>query len=153
MAFHGLSWKRSQLCILPFYFFHFLLSKKHVFMFGCHWFCHVLSIFWAGWMVVSAAFFVSRGSEHAEYHQNNFKLGGNLTEWHSTGLSPGSVPSLACFLFISSICFSARSTYLCLSAVLCGALRGKCSALPDRSKCINFQKTVGYDDIPTLMRQ
>ena len=68
MAFHwALSWKYSQPCILPFYFFHFLFSKKHVFMFGCHWFCHVLSILWAGWVVVSAAFFVSKGSEHVEY--------------------------------------------------------------------------------------
>ena len=37
MAFHrALSWKRSQPCILPFYFFHLLFSKKHVCMFGCH---------------------------------------------------------------------------------------------------------------------
>ena len=140
MAFHGLSWKRSQLCILPFYFFHFLLSKKHVFMFGCHWFCHVLSIFWAGWVVVSAAFFVSRGSEHVEYPENNFKLGGNLTEWHSTGLSPGSVPSLAFFLSISSIFFSARSMYLCF--VGCGLWDSawQMANLPDRSKCINYHK-------------
>ena len=34
MAFHwALSWKRSQPCILPFYFFQRLFSKKHVFMF------------------------------------------------------------------------------------------------------------------------
>ena len=74
----------------------------------------MLSIFWAGWVVVSAAFFVSRGSEHVEYPENNFKLGGNLTEWHSTGLSPGSVPSIAFFLSISSIFFSARSMWVCL---------------------------------------
>ena len=72
-AFHwALSWKCSQPCILPFYFFHLLFSKKHVFMFGCHSFCHVLSIFWAGWVVVSAAFFVSRGSEQVEYPENSF---------------------------------------------------------------------------------
>ena len=37
MAFHwALSWKRSQPCILPFYFFHLLFRKKHVFCFvGC----------------------------------------------------------------------------------------------------------------------
>ena len=74
----------------------------------------MLSIFWAGWVVVSAAFLVSRGSEHVEYPENNFKLGGNLTEWHSTGLSPGSVPSFAFFVSISSTFFSARSMCLCL---------------------------------------
>ena len=34
--------------------------------------------------------------------------------WHSTGLSPGSVPNLAFFLSISSIFFSARSMCVCL---------------------------------------
>ena len=66
-----------------------------------------------GWLC-QLPFFVSRGSEHVEYPENNFKLGGNLTEWHSTGLSPGSVPSLAFFLSISSIFFSARSMCVCL---------------------------------------
>ena len=37
--------------------------------------------------------------------------------WHSTGLSPGSVPSLAFFLSISSIFFSARSMCLCLVVI------------------------------------
>ena len=141
MAFHwALSWKRSQPCILPFYFFHFLLarsmcvclvvtgfvmlsifwaglvvvpngiplgslleafpalhssflflpfsfSKKHVCMFGCHWFCYV--VYFLGWF-------------------------GCCAKWHSTGLSPGSVPSLAFFLSISSIFFSARSMCVCL---------------------------------------
>ena len=74
-------------------------------MFGCHWFCHV--VHFLGWLggCVSCLFFVSRGSEHVEYPENNFKLGGNLTEWHSTGLSPGSVPGIA---------FSARSMCVCL---------------------------------------
>ena len=99
---------------VSFLFLQSSFSKKHVCMFGCHWFWHVLCIFWAGWVVVSAAFFVSRGSEHVEYPENNFKLGGNLTEWHSTGLSPGSVPSLAFFLSISSTFFSARSMCVCL---------------------------------------
>ena len=114
MAFHwALSWKCSQLCIFPFYFFNLLFSKKHVFMFGCHWFCHVLCIFWAGWVVVSAAFFVSRGSEHVEYPQNNFTLGGNLMEWHSTGLSPGSVPSL-CILpfYFFHLLFSKKHVFM-----------------------------------------
>ena len=66
-----------------------------------------------GWLC-QLPFFVSRDSEHVEYPENNFKLGGNLTEWHSTGLSPGSVPSLAFFLSISSIFFSARSMCVCL---------------------------------------
>ena len=79
----------------------------------------MLSIFWAGWVVVSAAFFVSRGSEHVEYPENNFKFGGNLTEWHSTGLSPGSVPSFAFFLSISSIFFQQEAcVYVWLSLVL-----------------------------------
>ena len=115
MAFHwALSWKCSQPCIFPFYFFNLLFSKKHVFMFGCHWFCHVLCIFWAGWVVVSAAFFVSRGSEHVEYPQNIFTLGGNLTEWHSTGLSPGSVPSLCILPFYFFHFLLARSMCVCL---------------------------------------
>ena len=38
MAFHwAFSWKRSQPCILPFYFFHLLFSKKHVFVFCRLW--------------------------------------------------------------------------------------------------------------------
>ena len=49
--------------------------------------------------------------------ENNFKLGGNLTEWHSTGRSPGSVPSLAFLLSISSIFFSARSMCVCLVVI------------------------------------
>ena len=158
----------------------------------------MLSIFWAGWVVVSAAFFVSRGSEHVEYPENNFKLGGNLTEWHSTGLfsgsvpslacffsissiffqqeacvyvwlslvlscfvhflgwlggcakwhstglSPGSVPSLAFFLSISSIFFSARSMYLCF--VGCGLWDSawQMANLPDRSKCINYRKILWF---------
>ena len=81
---------------------------------SCHWFCHVLCIFWAGWVVVSAAFFVSRGSEHVEYPQNNFTLGGNLTEWHSTGLSPGSVPSLGILPFYFFHFLLARSMCVCL---------------------------------------
>ena len=158
----------------------------------------MLSIFWAGWVVVSAAFFVSRGSEHVEYPENNFKLGGNLTEWHSTGLfsgsvpslacffsissiffqqeacvyvwlslvlscfehfpgwlggcakwhstglSPGSVPSLAFFLSISSIFFSARSMYFCF--VGCGLWDSAwhMANLPDRSKCINYRKILMF---------
>ena len=38
-----------------------------------------------------------------------FKLGGNLTEWHSTGLSPGSVPSLA--FFLSNLLFSKKHVH------------------------------------------
>ena len=32
----------------------------------------ISSIFWSGWVVVPAALFVSRGSEHVEDPQNNF---------------------------------------------------------------------------------
>ena len=39
---------------------------------------------------------------------------GSCAKWHSTGLSPGSVPSLAFFLSISSSVFSARSMCVCL---------------------------------------
>ena len=100
MAFHwALSWKCSQPCILPFYFFHLLFSKKHVCMFGCHWFCHVLSIFWAGWVVVP----------------NGIPLGSFLEAfpaWHSS------------FLFLPSS-FQQEACIYVLSAVVCGTLRGK----------------------------
>ena len=69
-----------------FLFLPFSFSKKHVCMFGCHWFCHV--VHFLGWF-------------------------GCCAKWHFTGLSPGSVPSLAFFLSISSSVFSARSMYLC----------------------------------------
>ena len=45
-------------------------------MFGCQWFCYVLCIFGTVWVVVSAAFFVSRGSEHVEYHSKKFQTWG-----------------------------------------------------------------------------
>ena len=115
MAFHwALSWKCSQPWILPFYFFNLLFSKKHVFMFGCHWFCHVFCIFGAGWVVVSAAFLFPGVPSMSNTLQNNLTFGGNPTEWHSTGLFSGSVPSLAFFFSISSIFFSARRMCLCL---------------------------------------
>ena len=74
----------------------------------------MLSIFWAGWVVVSAFFFDSRGSEHVKDPENNFKLGGKLTESHSTGISPGSVPSPAFFVSISLSFFSASDMCVCL---------------------------------------
>ena len=59
--------------------------------------------------------------------------------WHSTGLSPGSVPSLAFFLSISSSFFSARS--MCLCFVGCGLCDSawQMANLPDRSKCIRVE--------------
>ena len=65
---------------------------------------------------------------------------GGCAKRHSTGLSPGSVPSLAFFLSISSIFFSARSMYFCF--VGCGLWDSawQMANLPDRSKCINYRK-------------
>ena len=107
-----LSWKRSQPC-----FFHFLFRKQHVFMFGCHWFCLFLSIFWAGWVVVSAGFLLPEDPSMSSI-PTIIQIGGNLTEWHFIGLSPGSVPSLAFFRSISAIFFSARNMCLCLVVIV-----------------------------------
>ena len=68
LAFHWvLAWKCSHPCILPFYFFHLLFRKKHVFMFGCHWCCNVCHFSGlVGWLC-QLVFFVSRRSKHLEY--------------------------------------------------------------------------------------
>ena len=52
---------------------------------------------------------------------------GSCAKWHSTGLSPGSVPSLAFFLSVSSSVFSARSMYWYLCFVGCWSV-GLCVA-------------------------
>ena len=69
---------------------------------------------------------------------------GGCAKWHSTGLSPGSIPSLAFFLSTASIFFSARSMYLCF--VGCGLWDSawQMANLPDRSKCINYRKILWF---------
>ena len=74
-------------------------SKKHVCMFGCHWFCHVLCIFWAGWVVVP----------------NGIPLGSLLEAFPALHSS---------FLFLPSS-FQQEACIYVLSAVVCGTLRGK----------------------------
>ena len=113
LAFHwALSWKCSQPCILPFYIFHLFFARSMclcLVVIGFVMFCP-----FSGLVGCCVGCLVSRGSEHVEYPENNFKLGGNLTEWHSTGLSPGSVPSLAFFL---SSFFLTRSMCVCLVVI------------------------------------
>ena len=69
---------------------------------------------------------------------------GGCAKWHSTGLFPGSVPSLAFFLSISSIFFSARSMYLYF--VGCGLwdFTWQITNLPDRNKYINYRKFLWF---------
>ena len=199
MAFHwALSWKCSQPCIPPFYFFHFLLARSMclcLVVTGFAMFCAVRG--WLGGCV--SCLFCLQGfracripfkiiSHLGEIPRNGMPLGsflgvfpalhfsflflqssfqqeacvyvwlslvlscfvhflcwlGGCAKWHSTGLSPGSVPSLAFFLSISSIFFSTRNMYLCF--VGCGLWDSawQMANLPDRSKCINYHKILWF---------